>query len=72
MFDPVSGSLEFVHQPHDVESIEAVDNGDARVAEIAEKRGAVPVTTDWTKFVIAPRIFHLAVPRVFHHLRVER
>jgi hypothetical protein len=26
------------------------------------------VTTDWTKFVIAPRIFHIAIPRVFHHL----
>ncbi len=72
VFDPVSGSLELVHQSHDVEGIEAVENGDALVAEIAEKRGAVPLTTDWAEFVIAPRIFHVAVPRVFHHLRVER
>lgn len=68
--DPVSALLEFVVETHDVQGVQAVDDGRTEIRD-AEDTGAVTSLRDRSQLVLSPGVPHVVVPAMFHHLREE-
>ena len=71
MVHPFLSLLKLIHEAHDVESVQAIYNGEA-VFGISMFRRTLNLATDWLKLLISPSILNVTIPRVLHHLYLKK